>query len=242
MNGYYIFQPFDEKENVPMYYRTNYNYNYRTKLSFNNFLDNSINANMNKKIIENKKYEFDDDYYDRRDEFDYVGIIDMNESGKDVFKLREKRKKILDVKRAEGIPSFKGAVCNNAKTKKYLKKLLKTLDIAKSYKNRDSMCDSIMEKLMDLEKYSTGKNIKTYLMIPSNHEKYKFPLNLEDRINSIIKKTNNILENNVNFTKLKNKKSYELQFSFNVKNKNSINDLKNIGWISSDNKWSIIID
>ncbi len=240
LNRYYIFQPFDEKENVSMYYRTNYNYKYNTKLSLTNFID-SI-SDTGKTITESEKYIFDEDYYDRREEFDYVGIIDKNNDN-DVFKLRERIKRNLDVKRAIGVPSFKGAVCNNAKSKQYLLKILKKIDIDESYKNRESICNAVMHKLFELEKYATGKNKKTYLMVPTNHPTYVFPVNLEDRVDYVIKKTNEILEETIDISTNKNKKTYELQFTLDIKNKNTIENLKKNNWNSTNNKkWINVIE
>jgi hypothetical protein len=49
------------------------------------------------------------------------------------------------------------------------------------------MCEAIKTKLLHLEKYATDKNKDkfTYIIIPSNHRLYKFPYNLEDRIEYI---------------------------------------------------------
>ena len=85
-------------------------------------------------------YDFEStmEYYDSRDEYEYVGIIDKElsrrkskrfEEMKDVFKIREKRNKILEKKRGTGIPSFKGAVCSTAKHKDYLNKITKKLTV-----------------------------------------------------------------------------------------------------------------
>ena len=140
-NGNYIFQPFDQNEDVPMYYRTTFDKEIPNQLSLYNYLKNSIEYNnLKKKITTDSEeilkhnvqvYDFDSvmDYYDNRDEFKYVGIIDKELSRRkskqvgelnDVFKIREKRSKILDKKRGTGIPSLKGAVCSIAKDKGYL--------------------------------------------------------------------------------------------------------------------------
>jgi len=119
LDGYYIFQPFDENENVPMYYRTNYKQDFNSKLSIYNFLINEkLNVENDIKISNNtitNDYNFEDvlDYYDNRNEFKIVGIIDkeinkkksknINDT-KDVFKIREQRNKVLEKKRGTGIP------------------------------------------------------------------------------------------------------------------------------------------
>jgi len=147
------------------------------------------------KIIKYAKasYDFDSvmEYYEARNEFKYIGIIDKESSRrkhpeelKDVFKIRNKRSKILDKKRGTGISSFKGAVCNTSKSKGYLKKVANYIGVKiGSIDSKISLCEKIKEKLLFLEKYSTEKkkNKMTYMIIPYNHPIYPFPYNLEDR-------------------------------------------------------------
>lgn len=275
LDGYYIFQPFDENENVPMYYRTNYQYDYNSKLSLYNYLVNhSTNAdtiaslNMNSNDNENQdnenninmvsEYNFNDvmDYYDNRGEYKIVGIIDKEVNRKkskrpedipDIFKIREKREKVLDKKRGIGIPSVKGAVCATSKHKEYLEELATNLGI-KSLKKmkRDQLCESIKHKLIELEKYSKGKNKITYIMVPSNHPDYKFPLNLEDRLEYIKLNVNKILSKNITFKTDINDKNKFIKLDFKLDSKPNSNEIKllnNLGLESSDNlKWKIIID
>jgi superfamily II DNA or RNA helicase len=266
LDEYYIFQPFDENENAPMYYRTSYQYNFNSKLSLYNYLINEeydINTNIGSELetdIDNfTDYNFIDgmDYYDNRKEYDIVGIIDKEtnkkkskrpEDIKDIFKIREKREKILEKKRGTGIPSLKGAVCATSKEKEYLESIAKNLGIKTISKDltRDNICNIIKDKLIELEKYSKGKNKMTYIMVPSNHSTLKFPLNLEDRIEYIKNFTNKLLAKNINFNeKIDNKnKSYELSFKLSSKpNIDDINNLEKLGLESKDKlKWNIIID
>jgi len=266
LDGYYIFQPFDENENVPMYYRTTYQQNYQSKLSLHNYLINEnldLSSEINNSNLDNNisEYIFDDviDYYDNRDEFDFVGIIDKeinrkknkrSDEIKDVFKIREKRDKILEKKRGTGIPSLKGAVCATSKQKEYLENLAKSIGIKKlkSDITREDLCNNIMNKLIELEKYSTGKKKMTYIMIPKNHPTLKFPLNLEDRIEYIKKEVQQILQDNkIKFSeKIKDKeKIINISFKLDKKpNKDNILKLENIDF-NSDNdklKWDIIIN
>ena len=210
---YYIFQPFTQNEDVPVHYRTNYNKEVKNRLSLFNYLKNTVqykNLNSSKtNKTDDKKGMFKEDvavydfestleYYENRDEFDYVGIIDKELSRrkskrfdemKDVFKIREKRNKILEKKRGTGIPSLKGAVCSTSKNKEYLENIAKKLGInlSKSGITRTNICDKIKEKMLELEKYGTSKaqNKFTYVMIPANHPNIPFPLNLEDRVKYI---------------------------------------------------------
>ena len=211
-NKYYIFQPFDENEELPMYYRRNYRPPIVNKLNLKDYIKNIPEYQTYKKITDSveeaaiggptKRYDFDSiqEYYDSREEFDYVGIIDQesirgklkkDEEIKDEFKIRGRRPKILSKKRETGIPSFKGAVCKTSKDKQFLLNIGKKLNLAvKNINVRSTICDLIRDKFFDLEKYSTTKdnNKMTYLIIPSNHPTIKFPLNLEDRIKYILNK------------------------------------------------------
>lgn len=135
LDTYYIFQPFDENENVPMYYRTHRRLAIQSKLSLYNYIHNEkrnmitdLKTDTDITTDNGNYYNFDDvmDYYDNRNEHDVVGIIDKElNRGKskqadeinDVFKIREKREKILDKKRGTGIPSLKGSVCATSKQK-----------------------------------------------------------------------------------------------------------------------------
>jgi hypothetical protein len=213
-NKYYIFQPFDQNEDVPMYYRTTFDKPIVQKLSLYNYLKNTTQyqaykGSKKKKSDEAKEeqkevavYNFDEvmDYYDNRDEFKYVGIIDKEvsrrknkqmEEVKDVFKIREKRAKILEKKRGTGIPSIKGAVCATSKNKEYLENIAKELGVeVVGNETRDDICGKIKDKMLLLEKYSRKKegNKLTYIMVPSNHPEYRFPLNIEDNLTFTISK------------------------------------------------------
>jgi len=262
LDGYYIFQPFDENENVSMFYRTHNEFNLLSKLSLYNYINNE-KKNLKKDIIfnndiENKEkiYNFDEvmDYYDNRDEFKYVGIIDREiNRGKtklydkidDIFKLREKREKILEKKRGTGIPSIKGAVCATSKQKEYLEDVAKLLGLKLTSNDttRDSICKKIKEKLIENEKYAKGKNKITYIMIPSNHESLKFPLNIEDRNIYLQNKINQILSASIKFNVKENKNSINLSFTSDKISNEDINKIKKLGFETKDNKkWNILID
>jgi hypothetical protein len=74
LDGYYLFQPFDENENVPMYYRTQFHHNYNSKLGLYNYISIDKKSNIDDDNLENNNddnkddvgYVFDDvmDYYD----------------------------------------------------------------------------------------------------------------------------------------------------------------------------------
>ncbi len=263
LDGYYLFQPFDENENAPMYYRTTYQHNYQSKLSLYNYLLNekyeveSEYGTVSDEDIEDTYYNFDEvmDYYDNRKEFKFVGIVDKEtnrrkskrvEEIKDVFKIREKREKILEKKRGTGIPSLKGAVCATSKQKEYLEELAKDVGIKMSSKDltREDICNNIMNKLIELEKYATGNKKMTYIMVPKNHPKLKFPLNLEDRVQYLKNEVTKLLSTSIKFNEKIKDKKIELSFKLNSKpNRDELNKLDSMEFESKDKlKWEIIID
>lgn len=211
---YFIFQPFDENENTPYYYRQNTKIEYINDTPVSNYLKNKFGEVIIKRTKEEKQldeegYNFQAvlPYYTQRDENFIVGIIDRNQNRlatdeDDVFKVREPIKKTGSLRRGTGIPTFKGAVCFSSKSKGYLLNVLKKLEkLTESFKipsnmdkakdsSREIICGMIREQLMILEKYSTTKdgNKKTYLMVPFDHPNLPFPFNLEDRMKEIISK------------------------------------------------------
>lgn len=209
VNNYYVFQPLEQNEDVPMYYRTTYDKPVEQHLSLNSYLKNTKEYQdyMGSQRYDEEEedenndnsYDFDStmNYYDARDEYTVVGIIDKDSNSQrnkqsddivDSFKIRERRPKILEKRRGAGIPSLKGAVCSTSKNRKYLENIAKNLGItAKNDGTRIAICDQIKDKMMFLEKYGTtkDKNKITYVMVPINHPTYTFPYNLEDRVEFI---------------------------------------------------------
>ncbi len=194
IDTYYIFQPFDEPESIPMYYRTTISNTINPEFSLFNYLKQNYGDILLKSNITNSTktidYIFDMNYYDSRNEYEIVGIID-NKNGEDLFKIRPKRNKNSIKKRDLGLPTLKGSVCWNSKTSNELNKISKQLNITNNTDNRKEICVNIQNKLLELEKHATGKNKLTYVMIPQNHKLYKFPYNLEDRKEYIIQKLKN---------------------------------------------------
>lgn len=184
--NYYIFNRFDQPENESMYYRKKGANNINNNVDLKTYLSHTERA-----AIITCKYDFDSTmpYYNSRPEFEHVGIIDSvekdRECGKDIFKLRVKRPENTSKKRETGVPAFTGAVCDTSKSKKELLEISKIVK-AVSSGNRVSICENIRDRMFDLEKYQTGDDKVTYLIIPYNHPIYKFPLNLEDRMNIIL--------------------------------------------------------
>ena len=74
-------------------------------------------------------------------------------------------------------------------------------------------------KLLDLEKFSTGKNKMTYMMIPANHPIYPFPYNLEDRADYIENKLKVLTNNLADITVKKEEEHIYKIYIKNDKNK-----------------------
>ena len=197
---YYIFQSFNQSEDVLMYYRQNIDINQINQVSLNNYVkqnypsydDVQVDKNIDEENIK-KGYNFDEtlDYYMNRNENSIVGIIDKNTNklafdDPDVFKIRAALKK-GELKRGTGVSTLKGTVCSTSGSKsKLAKELQKIYNISSKKDNvkelsKTDICNKMKEELLYLEKYSTGKDKKTYIMVPKNHPIYEFPLNLEDR-------------------------------------------------------------
>jgi superfamily II DNA or RNA helicase len=275
INKYYIFQPFNQNEDVEMYYRKTYDKKIENKISLYNYIkqigdigDIKENIVVQDKNQNNKRkgtyYDFDsvNEYYFNRKEFKYVGIIDTEsikskniniDNIEDVFKIREKRSKILNKKRGTGIQSLKGAVCSTSKSREYLELIAKKIGVEyKTIKTRINLCNNIKNKLLLLEKYSTGDLKMTYMMIPSNHKEYKFPYNLEDRYKYIIKKIKGIVNGSIREEVTKEKikegefKGKIKEIKLKIKNNNNISikkkELLKLGFKLNGNNWIIIID
>ena len=254
---YYIYQPFNENEDVPMYYRHRLEIENVNQVSLNNYIKKNYST---KKFKENSKevkvlgYDFEStkDYYESREENSIIGVIDKNLNTQvhdniDIFKIRPKFNKQKS-KRGVGIITMKGTVCATSKDKDELLDLLKKIpNIDKkeidmySKKNRDNICDFIKEKLLLLEKYSTtkDKNKITYIMIPADHPIYPFPYNLEDRIKYLKDQVKNLLDYDMEFKLEKEKMSYELSFKNNKYIKDNDKKLEKLGFKLNNNMWLI---
>jgi ribosomal protein L19E len=264
---YFIFQPFDDNENLPLYYRQNYDIN-TSQVDFNNipvknYIKQKYGKVKDKKIkdqgenkIKVKSYDFDSvmDYYKNRDENFIVGVIDKAPKSletEDVFKIRPQIKK-SDLKRGTGIVSIKGAVCFNSKDKEYLinviKKLRKLVPFELVIKEkgrirREELCDEIKKGLIYLEKYSTTKdgNKKTYVMVPSNHPDYEFPLNLEDRIKFILRNVQENVNRKFDHKVIKEDKGMKYIIEINNNKMFNDNDMKQLGFKLEGKKWIKIL-
>jgi DNA polymerase III delta prime subunit len=264
---YYIFQPFNENEDVPMYYRQLLEIQQENQVSLNNYIKQKYPKEAKIKVKQDETYEkevgYDFEstmsYYDDRDENFVVGIIDKNlntiaSTETDLFKIRPPRAKVLDKKRATGIPTFKGAVCTT-KDKEYLMKLIRqmpdiTLTEVKQIelKKRNQICEELQKRLLILEKYSTSKdnNKMTYVMIPANHPTLPFPYNLEDRIKYVMKQIKEITGFSIDILTKKQKDEndniiYELTFKNDNKLKEYNKEIEKVGFKLENNIWRLLL-
>jgi hypothetical protein len=223
---HYIFQPFDDNEDTPMYYRVNYEFDTENMTPVKNYVENKFGKVIEKEVKEEKKeiiskneYDFSSvmDYFEKRDENFIVGIISMNQNkliseSNDIFKIRPQLQKSDSKKRGTGIYSLTGAVCATSKDKDFLLKVINKLkklvnnissnvDIENSLGTRENMCNYIMKLLLFLEKYSTSKddNKITYVMVPADHKVYSFPYNMEDRIKYVIKQITELIDRDFDY-------------------------------------------
>lgn len=265
LNNFYIFQPFELDETVPMYYRMTYDRNMVEHVSLYDYMKNlGIIAKMYTEEISDKKmttfgYNFDSvmEYYSARKEFDIIGIIDKEPNRKriktfeeleDVFKIKEKTTFKSSKKRGIGIKTLTGTVCMNSQTSEYLEKLMKKLDleIGKTY-TRVSMCDKIKDKLLFMEKYSSDKkgNKMTYVIIPFDHPTYPFPYNLEDRVKYISDRLSTEIKMNLHIevSELSENKLpyYKLIIKHNDELNKHVDFLKSMHAEKSGNNWIIVV-
>ena len=252
-DNYYLFQPLGEKNNITMDFRSSFHEPLIHNLKLGDYIKGVYqNIPKLKNTDEKIHYDFESnqDYYDSREENDYVGIIDKPPNVKrllktntiinDVFKLRPKRNKFNTKKREIGLPSIKGATCQTAKDKNQLAKIASSLGVILDKKvkySRDELCNVIKSKLLFLEKYS-GKYSKipkkTYMIIPVDHKEYIFPYNLEDRIEYI----EQLLNTKLNKT-IKDNNNGTHYYTVKIKESSSLdhNILQKYGFILDKNEW-----
>lgn len=254
INKFYIYQPFDQKKDTPMYYRSRYDKNITSSIGLNEYLKFSGQTTEYKtnKDKQETGYDFESvmDYYLNRKEWDVVGIIDKEPNKKklksfdeltDVFKIRERMKKKTDKRRGIGIQTLTGTVCFNSQTKEHLQSILKKLEIKPIDDSRISMCDQIKEKLLEMEKYGTEKegNKMTYIIIPANHPIYPFPYNLEDRVETIVNKINDEYEKNLSINVSEHSDKGKTFYRITIKHSDEITDLKKFGAQKIQSNWVI---
>ena len=279
-NIYYIFQPFELNENVSMYYRTIFHSNIFNDLSIYSYLKTTdILSLINKSTdtVNNIFYNFKNiiNYYNKKKEYNYIGIIDKVSSNKlintenipDTFKLRLSFENKNDKKRGIGIQKNVGGICETSQNKQELNTIFKKIKsfaqknfvinnkILDSSASKTNTCNNIKILLHFLEKYSTTKlnNKFTYFIIPDNHETYKFPINLEDKIQDIIQNIENNnnnnkfdydlkKDNNGIFENIRDKNLPKYTISINKNTNINTTTLKELKFTIKNNIWQLIIE
>jgi DNA polymerase III delta prime subunit len=268
---YFIFQPFDENEEVTMFYRKHVDINQQNKVSIKNYVKQNFGNVKIKEIKDDNLqkivigYNFDDvmEYYNNRDENKtVVGVIDKNfnklaSSDNDLFKIRPPQSKLVQKKRGTNISTFFGSVCSTTKDRIFLLELIKKIpnisndEIKKIEKEtRLNICELLKIKLLYLEKYSTIKdnNKFTYVIIPSDHKIYPFPYNLEDRVKYRINTINKLLGKNIeiNIIEKEKKENKEKYYILTFKNNENFNkfklELEKLNCKLENNDWSLILE
>lgn len=252
-NKFYIFQVFGESEAIPMNYRItsevklNNDIELFEYMKYNNIL---LNYDTTDSIKEGYDFESVIDYYSKKKEFNYVGIIDKEPNRKknktvselnDIFKLRERIKIQSNKKRLTGLQTFVGSVCFNSYSMNYIKKVFKTIGIPFNDKlSRIELCELIKNKLLDMEKYNNDNY--TYVIIPANHPYYPFPYNLKDRSEFIKDKIiNKFTGANLSITYDAKHKHYNLLLQSNNKINTEKEFLKEIGFVNQGKVWQLTI-
>jgi len=231
-NVYYIFQPINQKDNVPLFYRTVYQRDLINDLSMSNYL--KLFTIPKEETVMLEKSDFDINYYSSKKENELVGIIDIKDNN-EVFKIRKNINK-LDInskKRGEGIITQKGSTCED-KEKSDILLYTKQLHIKNINKDdsRQKICNQIKQELIHLEKYN--KDNITYLIIPYNHPTLEFPLNIHDRKDAIISKVEDSGKYKIDVETSKNK--------YILKIKSEDENLRTFGFKKEDKYFIKIIE
>jgi hypothetical protein len=140
-NVYYIFQPLNQKDNVPLFYRTVYQRDLINDLSMSNYL--KLFTIPKEEIVILEKSNFDTNYYSTKKENSIVGIIDIKDNS-EIFKIRKNidQSELQNKKRGEGIVSVKGSTCED-KEKSEILMYSKKLNITgiESDDSRQKICN-----------------------------------------------------------------------------------------------------
>ena len=193
--SFYILQEINKNENLSMEERLNYDINISKKLLLKYHIIEQ-NPNIIKELSENTNYMYDNIYYNSRKYNNIYGIIS---SKINKFSKTNKYEDILKIVYNNDDKNVIGINCMS-KNLIELKKIANDLNIKKIHNNKKKLCNEILNKLLELEKNETGYNKLTYIKIPTNHKKYLFPYNIEDRINYLKNKITNIFTDTQNYT------------------------------------------
>lgn len=178
-----------------------------------------------------------ENYYNSKEEFEYIGILTN-----DLFKIRKGRPNILFKNRKSNFIFTDGDLLN---------KVADCLGIEIYIKDtKKDICKKIEEELLFLEKYSTGKDKLTYIIISTDNPLYSFPYNLEDRqkytiekLKETIKLELEILEK-INKIKVDNMNviTYTIEIANNIYMNEYTGFLNSLGFKLLGKKWIVHIE
>ena len=175
-SGYFIFQQWMAEEYMPTYYRNRPPILPSQKTYLMNFLTKKSLVPAQSKDIEINDFESNITYYNKFPEGEYVGIIELNTKGEEIFKIRVRQKK-SDFRRGKGIVSYQGAVCDK-KSITWLVQACQALKIKVKYKNsRKDICLQLKQQLLKVD----ATKAFTYMILPANHPDFPIKKNLNKK-------------------------------------------------------------
>lgn len=165
--GLYKFKPLESHNNT-------------SSMKFGNKSLNNYLGHSDDKPEVKERYRFATNEIPKTENF-IVGVIDDDEKGNELFKIRPPRStKVGSKKREKGLPSEKGSVCHFSRTIEELRRILVKLGFKKIPDgwSRFEICEEIKKRLIELEKSVGDAGIpdKKYIYIPENHPTIPYPL------------------------------------------------------------------
>ena len=164
---YYIFQPVESSEELPIYYRKRYGNIQTKKLSLKNYIAKKHPKYFSKIDEKVEQYLYDISYYENRPENNIIGILAKEpvrkgrykQKQEDVFNIKINTGKVSNKKRDKDLPTEMGASCfsKSIDSLKNIAKNMLKLQINNKMKKKE-LCNLIKNKLLDLERNSKGKN------------------------------------------------------------------------------------
>jgi len=208
----YIFQPYNQSEKISLEDRVS---NQKMINQPSNPIESYIKLinpeEYAKCNISQQKYTFDDSYYTQKTEHSVFGTIvkdTKNVNSKwGIFKLRKGMRSNASYGRYKGVPTKEGQYYLT-KSSSELQEYAKLLKLRINSKDKKQIGISILRHLV-LQEQITDPTI-SFVQIPTNHPIIPFPLNLEDREESI-KRLGKQFPNNVSILEKTKRRSIRIK-------------------------------
>jgi len=208
----YIFQPYNQSEKISLEDRVS---NQKMINQPSNPIESYIKLinpeEYAKCNISQQKYTFDDSYYTQKTEHSVFGTIvkdTKNVNSKwGIFKLRKGMRSNASYGRYKGVPTKEGQYYLT-KSSSELQEYAKLLKLRINSKDKKQIGISILRHLV-LQEQITDPSI-SFVQIPTNHPIIPFPLNLEDREESI-KRLGKQFPNNVSILEKTKRRSIRIK-------------------------------